>query len=81
MSKINIQEITYEVLEQYEAELRTENVILDPLFYTNGVESKDSIHAYFGAFIDGEFAGISALVKYLNTNDKTIKIYHSLLMV
>lgn len=76
MNKINIQEMAYEVLKPYETELRNENVILDPSFYTNGVESKDSIHAYFGAFIDGELAGISALVKYLNTNDKTTKIYH-----
>jgi hypothetical protein len=76
MPNIIIQETTYEFLKPYEDQMLTENVLLDPSFYRNGVENKESISKYFLASINGESAGTSTLVKYLNSNDQTWKIYH-----
>jgi len=76
MSTIVIQETTYDFLKQYEDQMLTETVLLDPSFYRNGIENKDAIQKYFLAVINGKPAGTSALVKYLNTNDNTWKIYH-----
>ncbi len=76
MSNIVIQETSYDFLKQYEDSMLLETVLLDPSFYRNGVENKESLHKYFLATINGKPAGTSALVKYLNTNDQTWKIYH-----
>ena len=76
MTAINIQKTNYDFLKPYENELLAENVMLDPSFYQNGIEKENAIHAYFVATINDEIAGCSALVKYLNVNDKSWKIYH-----
>lgn len=76
MTTIVIQETDYDFLKQYEDQMLTETVLLDPSFYRNGIESNDATHRYFLAIINGRPAGTSAFVKYLNTNDQTWKIYH-----